>query len=385
MTHRILDITLHRVDVSKRTNWLIVEIRSSEGLVGSGECSDLRPIGAAREILDVVTDQLRHHVVGTDVMELDERITGALEATADPAVRFRRRLVLGAVATALCDINAQIERQPLSLWLGGARGPTVDLYANINRAPVERRSDEFAEVAAKAVDAGFNRLKLAPFDGPPVDEAKVPLDGWHQPPGILTTGISHLHAVRQAVGSGPTVLVDVHHRLSEEELEPAVRAMEELGVSWIEDAVDVQRPDQLEKLASMTDIPIAGGEQLTDETEVAALCAGGWLDYLLLDPKYIGGPLRFSSMLDVVDNVTLTLHDPTGPISTAVSSHLTLLTQNPGPLEYAFGENIDRNALSVAGERVRGGRLDVNEGPGIGTRLDTVSQPRIHSRTWTLQ
>ena len=384
MVHRIQRITLHRVDVSKRTDWLIVEVTSSEGLTGSGECSDLRPIGAAGEILDAVADDLRHHVIGTDVMELDERMTRRFEATADPALRFQRRLVLGAAVTALCDINAQVERQPLSLWLGGVLRPTVDLYANINRAPVERRSDEFAEVAARAVDAGFNRLKLAPFDGPPMEEAKVPLDWWHQPPGTLTTGISHLHAVREAVGSRPTVLVDVHHRLAEEELEPAVRAMEELGVGWIEDAVDVRRPDQLEKLASMTKIPIAGGEQLTDEREVAALCAGGWLDYLLLDPKYIGGPLRFSSMLDVVDDVTLTLHDPTGPISTAVSSHLTMLTQNSGPLEYAFGENIDRDALSAAGERVNEGRLDVNQGSGIGTRLDAVGQPRIHSRTWPL-
>jgi galactonate dehydratase len=293
----------------------------------------------------------------------------------DPAVALQRQMVLGAVVTALCDINAQVENQPLSAWLGAVPRPSVELYANINRAPVDRSSEEFASIAADAVAAGFDRIKLAPFDGAGAQTASS---------GTLETGISHLKAVRNTIGPEPTILVDVHHRLADHELEPAVRAMEELEVGWIEDAVDVRQPAQLERLAAMTDIPIAGGEQLTDQSDIAQLCDGGWLDFLLLDPKYIGGPLRFKTVLDVVHDVSLTLHDPTGPISTAVSSHLTMLSDDPGPLEYAFGEKLDRNQITIPGELLEANHVVVGDRSGIGTRLDVVSIPTVTSSRWDL-
>jgi galactonate dehydratase len=312
--------------------------------------------------------------VTDDPMSLDRRMTAHLGASTNVQERFGRRLVLGAVITAVCDLRAQMEDRSLSSWLGAETAVEVGLYANINRAPVDRTSEEFARVAESAVNAGFRRIKLAPFDGPPLPGST-----------LLDTGIAHLRAVRNAVGRQPEVLVDVHHRLTEEELEPAVRSMEELDIAWIEDAVDVRQPVMLERLASMTDIPLAGGETLTDEADVAAVCTGGWLTYLLLDPKYIGGPLRYREMLDAVHDVTLTLHDPTGPISTAVSAHLTTLTTDPGPLEYAYGENIDRSKLVTPGERLDGDRLIVSPEPGIGVRLAAAhSSSDGRTATWRL-
>lgn len=375
MRHRIERVALHRVTVSHRTTWLVVEITTSEGLTGSGECSDLRPAEGAEPILALVADNLRTHRIGAELSSLDAEMHDAVGHSDDPAVALQRQMVLGAVVTALCDINAQLGNQPLSAWLGAVPRPSIELYANINRAPVARSSEEFASVAASAVNAGFDRIKLAPFDG---SGAQTPSSG------TLETGIAHLRAVRNVIGPTPTILVDVHHRLADHELEPAVRAMEELDVGWIEDAVDVRQPAQLERLAAMTDIPIAGGEQLTERSDVARLCDGGWLDFLLLDPKYIGGPLRFKAMLDVVHDVTLTLHDPTGPISTAVSAHLTMLSDDPGPLEYAFGEKLDRSEITIPGEQLDANHLVVGDRPGIGTRLDVDSIPTVTSSRWDL-
>ncbi|HSJ28649.1 MAG TPA: enolase C-terminal domain-like protein [Acidimicrobiia bacterium] len=372
MNHRICRVTLHHITVSRRTSWLMVELATSEGVVGTGECSDLRPIDSAAGILESVLPIIARHSVGEDPMALDRRMTAQLGPSTSAQERFGRRLVLGAVVGALCDIQAQIADQPLSAWLGAEPTDRVELYANINRAPTNRTPDEFAQVAVSAVEAGFRRIKLAPFDGPPRPGST-----------LLETGIAHLESVRDAIGFEPSVFVDVHHRLTEDELLPAVRSMEELGVGWIEDAVDVHQPEMLDRLAAMTDIPLAGGEKLTEEGDVAALSAGGWLTYLLLDPKYIGGPLRFREMLRATSNVTLTLHDPTGPISTAASAHLTMLTPDPGPLEYAFGENIDRSKLVTPGERLDGDRLIVSKEAGIGVHLaDDHQLPDSRAQTW---
>lgn len=347
-----------------------MEIVTSEGLVGTGECSDIRPEEVAEETLTALLPVIFDVAVDEDLWDVDRRLTGSLEP-GDTNIEFGRRTLIGAFVAALCDIQAQMVKRPLAAWLGGATRPAVELYANINRAPVERRSDEFAATAAAAVAAGFRRIKLAPFDGPVMGGAD-----------LLATGVSHIRAVREAIGYDTVVLIDVHQRLAPDELEPAVRAMEELQIGWIEDAVDATDPAGLETLATMTDIPLAGGETLTDAAAIAQVCSEGWLDYLLLDPKYVGGPLRFKQILAAVEGVTLTLHDPTGPVATATSAHLTCLSPDAGPLEYAFGEPIDRNAIITAPEQLDGDRLSVT-GPGIGLHLAATSSSTHHSRTWT--
>lgn len=372
MSHHVERVALHRFDVSHRTQWRNVELVTSDGLIGTGECSDIRPRELAEPSLTALLPVIFEFTVGDDLWDLDSRMTASLGTADDPTVRFGRRMLVGAVIAALCDIYAQIANQPLTVWMGGTPRPTVELYANINRAPIERRSHEFATTAAAAVDAGFRRIKLAPFDGPALDGAD-----------LLATGISHIRAVREAIGYGPAVLIDVHKKLDDDDLLPAVRAMEELQVGWIEDAVDAENHAALESLAATTDIPLAGGELLTDPTDIARVCSEGWLDYLLLDPKYVGGPLRFQQILESVEGVTLTLHDPTGPIATATSAHLTCLAGDAGPLEYAFGEGFDRNALITPAESMDGDLLSVPNGPGIGHRLSTTGAGRHrHSRVW---
>ncbi len=372
MTHRITKVTLHRVVVSHRTTWLVCEVTTSEGFVGLGECSDARPIEAAAQLLAAAGAGIAAVDVDGDPEAYEETISASLATTDDPDALFLRRLVLGSVVTALCDVAAQRDGQPLATWLGASLRPDVELYANINRAPVARTSDEFTAVAEDAVAAGFTRIKLAPFDGPALVNDS-----------LLETGIAHLKAVRRSIGMDPTVLVDVHHRLTDDELLPAMRAMEELEIGWVEDAVHARDLAGLERLAAMTSLPLAGGELLTDASDVAALCAGGWLTYLLLDPKYVGGPLRFRSILAATQDVTVTLHEPTGPVSGAVSAHLAMLPDRPGPLEHAFGEPFDRSSLTDPGEQRCGDRLVVRPEPGVGRRLTTASADDHDAQTWT--
>jgi galactonate dehydratase len=158
----------------------------------------------------------------------------------------------------------------------------------------------------------------------------------------------------------------------------AIDVLEELEIGWIEDAVDVRSPAALEWLRSSTDLPIAGGEQLTDSADVAAVLDQGVLDYLLLDPKYVGGPFRFRSMLEDVHDAQLTIHDPTGPVSTVVSAHLAMLSEDLVHNEYAYGEPIDRSALVRPGEKIEDGKLIVPSLPGLGLELNPISIRRCN-------
>ena len=374
-SHYIRSVDLHQISVSHRTTWYVTEITTVDGVTGLGECSDLRDPEAAAAVISEILPLVANHRSGHDIAALDRRITDHLDRVPSPGDGFLRRLVIGSLMTALCDIAARNDGLPLHGWLGAPAISPVPLYANINRAPVERRSNEFADVAVAAVSAGFDRIKLAPFDGPTHDGAS-----------ILETGLAHLRAVRAAVGPETTVYVDVHHRLSRPDLLRAIESMEQLDVAWIEDAVDVLDPAELLWLRESTDIPLAGGEKLTDPKEVAAVTREGLLSYLLLDPKYVGGPLRMREVLDVVDDTTVTFHDPTSPVSTAVSAHLAALPQDFAHVEYAFGEPIDRQTLLTPVEQIAKGELTLTPGPGIGAGfVRRALGDRITTREWAPQ
>lgn len=367
-------IRSHRVAVSHRTQWFVTEISTGDGVVGLGECSDLREPAIVDSVLQSIMPLLSNLGPDDDLEELDLRMTERLGHPESPTLEFQRRLVLGSVMAALCDISARRQGIPLWQWLGATGREQVALYANINRAPVERRSDEFASVAIAAVTAGFSRIKLAPFDGPALAGST-----------LLDTGIAHLRAVRDAVGPDPTIYVDLHHRLSRPDLLVAIDAMEALGVAWIEDAVDVLDPAALTWLREATDIPLAGGEKLTRAEDVTAAVKGGMLSYLLLDPKYVGGPLRMRSLLHLVDDTTVTFHDPTSPVSTAVSAHLAGLPSDFAHVEYAFGEPIDRRTMVAPTERIADGVLTLAPGPGSGIALQPDALAgRITTREWVL-
>ncbi len=181
--------------------------------------------------------------------------------------------------------------QALWRWIGGDAGqapePRIPLYANINRAPVERVTQEFVHAATAAVGAGFSTIKLAPFDGP--------AQGGES---LARTGIEHVAAVRRAVGDQVAVLIDLHHKLTPEDLGPILPELEELGVGWLEDAVDVRDGDALRWLAARTSLPIAGGETLVDPHEIAGVVRSGLVSHLLLDPKFMGGPLAFARTVE---------------------------------------------------------------------------------------
>jgi galactonate dehydratase len=362
-TLQIESLTLRRHDVSHRTTWYVTEVTTDDGRIGIGECSDIRRSDAVEAVwADVVRTVLGGGSVA-DPEQLDDAITHLVALSDDPRQRFLRRLIGGSVVTAVCDIAAQNAGQTLAGWLGGSSQTTVALYANINRAPVDRTPTEFVRVAVAAVSSGFDRIKVAPFDGPPIAGSS-----------LRETGLTILAEIRAAIGIEPTLLVDMHGRLSRDDLVPAIAAMEELKIGWLEDAVDDRDHAELEWLAASTSMPLAGGELLTEPDDVDALCSGGWLTHLLLDAKYIGGPLRYRDMLESVHgNVSLTLHDPTGPLSTLVSAHLTMLRSDPGYLEYPFGEDVDRSALTDPGETLDGNWLQVPSSPGIGMRLTAGS------------
>ncbi|MGP3968776.1 mandelate racemase/muconate lactonizing enzyme family protein [Streptomyces sp. 6N223] len=358
MSWRITDVRLRRFVATPRSTWMFLETETENGTTGIGECSDSGQPGRVPYAVKRLAERVRGSDALADREELCARLRRECAELADPKERFMQRTVIGGLDMALADIAARAEGVPLWRWLGAEPRERVPVYANINRSGGRRRPEAFAAKAAAAVADGHERVKVAPFDGPPL-------------PGrtIVETGIAIAAAIREAIGGGPALMIDVHHKLDRDELAAALPRLDELGIAWLEDAVDVTDPEAVRWLAARTKAPLAGGETLHTPEQIDAALSTGLLRVLLLDPKYTAGPTRLARLAERVRGVDVTYHNPCGPISTAVCAHLAGLHPEFTLLEWMYGEDVDRPPVVDPPEHVSAAHLTVPTGPGLGVRL----------------
>jgi galactonate dehydratase len=359
MSVRITDVRLRRFPATPRSTWMFLEVETEDGEVGTGECSD----SGWPERMPQAVARLARRVRGTDVagsghVQLCEELRRACAVLPGARERFLERTVTGALDMALCDLAARAAGQPLWRWLGGTPLDDVPVYANINRSGGRRRPEDFAAKATAAVADGHGRIKVAPFDGPPLPGSS-----------LVDTGLAIAAAVREAIGEERELMIDAHHKLGPDALAGALPRLEELGIAWLEDAVDVSDPEAVTWLAERTKVPIAGGETLHRPDQIDAALSTGHLKVLLLDPKYTSGPTALQRLAERVSGVDLTYHNPCGPVSTAVCAHLATVHPDVTLVEFMYGEDVDRPAVVDPPERVQAARLPLPTGPGLGVRL----------------
>src|SRR5205085_11849626 len=162
-----------------------------------------------------------------------------------------------ALEQCLWDIRGKLHSVPVYELFGGRLRPRIRNYANINRSTEERTPEGFARMAEKALDAGFDAVKLAPFDEMPrdlTDRAAIEK--------FTRLGIACAAAVRRAIGPRADLLIDVHSHLDLDRGLDLARRLEPLNLFWLE---EVTPPVPLENLARINRearMPTAGGESI---------------------------------------------------------------------------------------------------------------------------
>jgi galactonate dehydratase len=342
--------------VSCRTRWHFL-VLTEEGGRAVGECSDSGDPQALALWLDGVAPLL----AGRDLVADRDDVLGALRADVRrtrPPARLAAATALGGLEQLLLDVVSRRAGEPLWKWLDSAHPEPIPVYANINRMPGGRSPDDFSQMAAAAVAAGFTAVKCGPFD---VAQPGRPL---------AEVGLERIRAVRAAVGDDVTVQVDCHERLPMAQVHALLPQLEDLGIAWLEDAVSIEQVSDLAELKAATTIPLAGGELMFDAGEALPAAGQGVIDVLMPDVKHAGGVEQVVRIARSVPQLAVSPHNPSGPVATAASAHLFGACSNTTVLEYAFGEAAWRSELVGGHELVADGRLHLDDRPGLGVELD---------------
>ena len=197
--------------------------------------------------LAALIDTFGERLAGDDPRQINRALAKLARADAGRI----HNTALSAVEQALCDVTAQAESHYGTC--SAARWTLrQSLYANISRGVTDRSPRGFAEAAKAAARAGFEAIKLAPFDE--VHGARRVRTGGK---AAWRDGVARVIAVREAVGADVQVAVDCHSRFDLSEALQVAQAMGDLDLMWFEEAVDVSRIDELRAITRTVAMPTA--------------------------------------------------------------------------------------------------------------------------------
>ncbi len=357
----ISGLEIFRTRVNRRGDWVIARLRTSAGVSGIGDASQSGDDPRMLRFLTQFSDALK----GRSIYDIEYlRGLGMPEAARSglPAA-----VAMSALEQCLWDIRGKVFGVPVYDLLGGRIQPRIRVYANINRSTDPRTPQGFAAMAGRAVEAGFDAVKLAPFDEMPRDlgDAKVIED-------FTVRGIECARAVRQAIGPTRDLLVDVHSHMDVARGRELVRRMEPLNLFWIEEVTPAKPVENLAEVRQAASMRTAGGETILGVEGFYPYIRGEAVDVIMPDPKYCGGLLELKKIAALAEGAGLLVspHGPASPVGTTAAAHVCATLPNFLILEFSYGEAPWRAEFIDPPEQIAASALPLGARPGLGITLN---------------
>lgn len=283
---------------------LLVHVRSSEDLVGTGECwwgvaatggqpADA-PVRATAAVVDTILAPL---CVGRDPSRIEEIWSDLAEFTYRWGDGGMVMCALSGIDLALWDLAGQRHGTPVMDLLGGGVHESLPGYASL--PPLRSRERLTAEIA-RVRAAGYGAVKLHEVD-----------------PGLMR------HAF-EAAADDLEVMVDVNGRYDVVEARRVGRLLGELGAVWFEEPIRPMRDiDTLAVLRRELPVAIAAGENEWSVLDADRLLRAGAVDYFQPEVTKIGGltPGLRQSALAEAHRVAFCPHNFRAGPSLAASIH----------------------------------------------------------------
>jgi len=354
---QITDLKVLRMSTPTQasTNWLFVKIETDTGIYGIGEAS-LQYKDAA---LIAELEDFKRFIVGQDPFQIEYIWTSLYRRvtwTGGPVTMS----AISAIDLALWDIKGKALGVPVYELLGGKMRDRVKIYANGWFAG-GKGPDDYAQQASQVVSEGYTALKFYPFSGEQVIT-----------PERIDYGVSLVRAVREAVGPGCEIAIDIRGRLNIWSAGRVARKLLPFDIAWLEEPILFDNVDTLVEFSKTVDVPLATGEQLYTRWEFRPLLEKNAVGIIQPDICHAGGISELKKIASAAETyyVTVAPHNSNGPISTVASLHLDTCIPN------CLMQEIFINFLPVYNEVltnaivIDNGYCTLPEGPGWGTDLN---------------
>ena len=336
--------------------WLFVRVESDDAAVGWGEAS----LEGHAEAVEGAFEALRDRFVGADPYRIEDIWQVAYRGgfyRGGPVLMS----ALAGLEQALWDLKGKVLGLPAWEMLGGRVRDRVRAYAWIGGD----RPHEIGEAASARREQGFSAVKM---------NATAEL-GWIGTPQLFDEVVER---VKAAQGAGMDVGLDFHGRVHRPLAKQLAKALEPMGLLFIEEPILSENPEGLAQIAQLTSTPIALGERLYSRWDFKPFFESGAVDIIQPDLSHAGGILecrKIAAMAEAYD-IAVAPHCPLGPLALASCLQLAACTPNVAIQEMSLGihYNVGHDLLEFCSDKdvltPHDGFLGIPSGAGLGITID---------------
>jgi len=295
---------------------------------------------------------------------------------------------MSAFDIAFWDIKGKCLKQPVYQLLGGKTNESLRTYTSqiqFGWGPVItpcKAPQEYAEAALKAISEGYGAVKVDPvaydLQGNQGWNVRNLLDN-----AKLKLFYDRVKAIRQAVGPGVDIIIELHSSMSASSAIQFGRAVEEFNIFFFEEPSNYLNSEVQKKVAQNVKIPMAAGERIYTRWGYRPYFEAQSIDVIQPDLCLVGGiseGMKICEYANVYD-VTVQCHVCGSPISTAAALHLEAVIPNFLIHEHhTYAIKMGNRELCIPDFQPQNGKFVVPDSPGLGIELneDIVSQsPKI--------
>ncbi len=328
---------------------LFAEIRSAQGVAGMGFSYALR-VGGEGQYAHAC--ELAPLLVGDDPSDISRIWDRMLWAGATAGRSGISVQAMAAVDIALWDLKARRAGLPLSKLIGRFRD-SVRCY-NTSGGYLQAPIEEVLEKADRSLERGIMGVKL-----------KV-----GQPDGMAD--FRRVERVRKHLGDGVPIMVDANQQWDFPRALRFGRSVEPFHLVWIEEPLNAYDVEGHAALAAALDTPVATGEMLSCESDIAAFVRSRALDIVQPDAPRLGGITPFLRVADLAAAANLAMAPH---FVMEIHVHLAACyPTEPWVEHFEWLEPLFNERLAI-----RDGRMEVPAGPGLGYTLSD------RMRGWTVE
>jgi len=372
-------------------NYVTLKIMTDQGVYGLGDATLNN-----RETLPAayLQDYLIPNLIG-----MDPRNSEDIWQFFYRGAYFRRGPIamaaFGAIDMALWDIKGKLANMPLYQLFGGKSRDGALVYAHATGADLPDLMDSVASY----VEQGYSAVRVQ-CGIPDMPTASYAVPDQKGGTGDYITDFSGIRPkievwdtnrymrfmpdalaeVRARFGPDLKILHDVHHRLLPREAAEFAKAVEPVGLYWLEDPTPAEDQNALRLMRQHSTVPIAIGEVFNSIWDCNTLIEQELIDFIRVAVTYAGGITPVKRIVDLagLHHVRTGFHGAPShsPISMAAQAHLNAWAPNFGIQEYLVLGTRDCDALFPSDHRMQQGHVYVSDTPGLGVDFDEIEAKR---------
>jgi galactonate dehydratase len=341
-----------------------VRIETDTGITGIGESGTWGQLEASAASIT----KYGEYLVGKDPRTIEHHWNVMHRAN-----HFTGGAINGAISAidiALWDIKGKLYNVPVYELLGGKMRHKARVYGHVKG----RTREKLIEEAVRLKNLGFTALGHL---NPLLDEDETtPYFKTHAQK--IEDAAETVRLLREAVGPGVDLCIEIHRRLTPPEAVALARAIEQYKPMFYEDPLRPNDPDAMGWVADHIHIPVATGERFFSIYQFQTLLNRRAVSYLRPDVCLCGGitgTKKVAAMAEAND-CWIVPHNPLSIISTAACLQVAACIPNFAIQEYPTrtpdldgSSAVLGDGMAIGLEEQVDGFIAIPDGPGIGLTL----------------